>query len=209
MRKKKKERDFEAFGLSFMDCICCGFGAIILLFVLTKISKDSYVRNSRLLASNSHLNPKFTVSPEAETALQELEHQLREMRRERQRLENRMMERSFDLVSTFSDMEKHQETLANLENKLMDQELDKKVHQRVGDQLSTARQQLSAEMKRLLQSLPKPQDRIIGGIPVDSEYVVFIVDTSGSMRRQWTFVRRKIKETLEIYPPNQRYPNHE
>ncbi|MGJ3242286.1 MAG: hypothetical protein ACFE0O_04915 [Opitutales bacterium] len=31
----RKNREREQFGLSFLDCICCGFGAILLLFVLT------------------------------------------------------------------------------------------------------------------------------------------------------------------------------
>lgn len=31
----KKRRNFEVFSLSFLDCICCGFGAMLLLFVLT------------------------------------------------------------------------------------------------------------------------------------------------------------------------------
>ena len=30
-----KRREFEVFTLSFLDCICCGFGAIMLLLVLT------------------------------------------------------------------------------------------------------------------------------------------------------------------------------
>ncbi len=33
MRHKRKET--EIFSLSFLDCICCGFGAVLLLFVLT------------------------------------------------------------------------------------------------------------------------------------------------------------------------------
>ncbi|MDQ8203265.1 hypothetical protein [Pelagicoccus sp. SDUM812003] len=33
MRHKRK--DTEVFSLSFLDCICCGFGAVLLLFVLT------------------------------------------------------------------------------------------------------------------------------------------------------------------------------
>ena len=33
----KRRRNVEAFSLSFLDCICCGFGAIILLLVLSKI----------------------------------------------------------------------------------------------------------------------------------------------------------------------------
>lgn len=34
MKSRKKESG-EIFGLSFLDCICCGFGAVILLFILT------------------------------------------------------------------------------------------------------------------------------------------------------------------------------
>ena len=33
----RKKRNVEAFSLSFLDCICCGFGAIVLLLVLSKI----------------------------------------------------------------------------------------------------------------------------------------------------------------------------
>ena len=30
-----KRRPIEVFSLSFLDCLCCGFGAILLLFILT------------------------------------------------------------------------------------------------------------------------------------------------------------------------------
>jgi hypothetical protein len=36
---KNRRRDLEIFSLSFLDCICCGFGAIILLFVLSKFAE--------------------------------------------------------------------------------------------------------------------------------------------------------------------------
>lgn len=39
MRHKRKET--EVFSLSFLDCICCGFGAVLLLFVLTAGRKAS------------------------------------------------------------------------------------------------------------------------------------------------------------------------
>ncbi len=32
---RRKNRESEQYGLSFLDCICCGFGAILLIFVLT------------------------------------------------------------------------------------------------------------------------------------------------------------------------------
>ena len=34
---RKRRRDIETGSLSFLDVICCGFGAVILLLVITKI----------------------------------------------------------------------------------------------------------------------------------------------------------------------------
>ena len=34
--KRRQRRETEVFSLSFLDCICCGFGAIILLLVLSE-----------------------------------------------------------------------------------------------------------------------------------------------------------------------------
>jgi hypothetical protein len=46
--RKNKRRDFEVFSLSFLDCICCGFGAIILLFVLSKFSEPKIIQQVRV-----------------------------------------------------------------------------------------------------------------------------------------------------------------
>ena len=35
-----KRRETEIFSLSFLDCICCGFGAVILIFVLSIDSRE-------------------------------------------------------------------------------------------------------------------------------------------------------------------------
>ncbi len=42
----RRRRNVEAFSLSFLDCICCGFGAIILLLVLSKIYEPVVVEES-------------------------------------------------------------------------------------------------------------------------------------------------------------------
>ena len=39
MRKRERRRDVELAGLSFLDVICCGFGGVILLLVLTKFAE--------------------------------------------------------------------------------------------------------------------------------------------------------------------------
>src|SRR5690606_37810833 len=69
-------------------------------------------------------------------------------------------------------------------------------------QLALARQELTEEMKRLQASLGAQIDTdSVGGVPVDSEYVIFIIDTSGSMfNYAWDRMMTVMDETLDIYP---------
>ena len=57
-------------------------------------------------------------------------------------------------------------------------------------------------MRRLLADYRPPiDDYKVGGIPVDSEYIIFLIDTSGSMQQfQWDRVQAQLRETLEVYP---------
>src|SRR5258708_24472794 len=36
-----KRREAEVFSLAFLDCICCGFGAVLLVFILTISQKQN------------------------------------------------------------------------------------------------------------------------------------------------------------------------
>ena len=67
--------------------------------------------------------------------------------------------------------------------------------------LELALQQLTAEMQRLLGQNYQRTNDLVGGIPVDSEYIVFIIDTSGSMfDYAWGRVVDELVATLDIYP---------
>jgi hypothetical protein len=48
-------RKFNVFSLSFLDCICCGFGAVILLFVLMN-ARSSAVREERVQDLRGEVN---------------------------------------------------------------------------------------------------------------------------------------------------------
>ena len=66
-----------------------------------------------------------------------------------------------------------------------------------------AQQELTEEMKRLqAEQERRPRaDAVVAGIPADSEYVVFVIDTSGSMQRfAWSALLRKMGQTLDAYP---------
>jgi hypothetical protein len=64
-----------------------------------------------------------------------------------------------------------------------------------------AEQKLSTEAERLHRYQRSAQEDTVGGIPADSEYIIFVIDTSGSMQNySWPKVLQKVEETLEVYP---------
>ncbi|MBD3647728.1 MAG: VWA domain-containing protein, partial [Pseudomonadales bacterium] len=76
------------------------------------------------------------------------------------------------------------------------------INNNIEGRLAKARQSLTEEMERLLAEYQRSaDDNTIGGVPVDSEYVIFIIDTSGSMYNYaWPLVLQKVDETLSVYP---------
>ena len=51
-----------------------------------------------------------------------------------------------------------------------------------------------------VENIREIQSDFSGGIPVDRDYVIFIIDTSGSMKRYWELVIRQIQAILKIHP---------
>src|SRR5512145_3045022 len=43
----RRSRDFDVFSMSFLDTICCAFGAVILLFMLSKFGEPQALEKSR------------------------------------------------------------------------------------------------------------------------------------------------------------------
>jgi len=195
----RKQRNLDVFNLSFLDCICCGFGAIVLLFVLSKMGPPV----------PEMTKPDQTVLEESPEDLSgivaELEEQLFEIRGETA-IFNR------DLVGKQEQVSENKQKIARLQGDLSDvlgefaasKQMSAEANSEEGE-LAAARQRLSEEQRRLAQSsTPRPRpkaDAPIGGIPVDSEYIIFVIDTSGSMQNfAWPLVQRKMSEVLDIYP---------
>jgi hypothetical protein len=183
-----KRRQIEVFSLSFLDCICCGFGAVILLFVLSIGAQPKIIEETKKDLSG---------------LLLELQKQLVEVRGQTTVI-NRDFQGVRQQVSTETEkIARLQGDLSSVKGEFEGSKKDMEVQNKLEGQLATALQSLSEEMKRLLaQQAPIPKtERQVGGIPVDSEYVVFIIDTSGSMQREaWPLLVAKVEETLKVYP---------
>jgi hypothetical protein len=183
---KSSRRDIQIFSLSFLDCICCGFGAIILLFVLSKFSEPLIIDQIREDLSGRIVR--------LEEELYEVRGQVVEV--------NRALEGKIEQLSVIKKrLARLQGDLSEIEGRFQTSNQDAAVQNIIQGRLARARQALTEEMKRLLANRPRRRNPSVGGIPVDSEYIIFIIDTSGSMQRNaWPLVRKKIRETLRVYP---------
>ncbi len=181
---RRKSRDIEAFSLSFLDCICCGFGAIVLLLVLSKIYEPAVIEKTeedlrQLIAKLQEELFEIQGQTDVVTAdLRTIQVETTEKRMTLSKLQQELnaVQGQYDLVMS------------------EDPELD------VDEgELQAARQRLTEEMRRLAPYRRAPDDSI-GGIPVDSEYIIFVIDTSGSMQSKWDWAERKLAEVLDVYP---------
>jgi hypothetical protein len=184
---KYKRRSIEGISLSFLDVISCGFGALILLLVLTKVFEPVVFED--------------TIE-NLEGYLAALQEDLFEIRGDSRELSREMIRREDKETDSKVRLEKVQKSLAALQNRFDTATQDTRVEDTIRGRLEVAKQSLSAEMQRLLAEYRKnSDDDTIAGIPVDSEYVIFIIDTSGSMRGYaWPLLQQKIDEILQVYP---------
>lgn len=184
---KKNRRTIEIFSLSFLDVVSCAFGAIVLLLVIIKISEPMVIEKA-----NADLNTGIVELKQENHDLRaesvSLTTQLKQARSEQGKLEKE----SISLQNEYSMLKEKQQTAL----------VARASREVIIKQLHSARQNLTEEMRRL-QAIKPPQrsDSLIGGIPVDSEYIIFVIDTSGSMQQfAWPMVQKKMQEILKIYP---------
>ncbi|MCX2982643.1 VWA domain-containing protein [Halieaceae bacterium IMCC14734] len=182
----RQRRGIEEFTLSFLDVICCGFGAVILLLMITKTMQPQIIE-----AASVNLEGRIAALQEQLFTLRGETHILnRDLNAKHEQLSNE--EAAIALLrGKLASVRSQHETL-NIQADSNDV---------VTSQLAIARQQLSDEMKRLLGSQYQSKNQMIGGIPVDSEYIIFVIDTSGSMYSYaWDRVLEEFEATLSIYP---------
>ena len=184
-----KRREIEVFSLSFMDCICCGFGAIILLFVLSDAANMQTMEES---------------PEDLSGLLAKLEEELFEIRGETAILNREMTHKKEQLSEEKDKLARLQGDLSDVEGEFKASKQNSEVQSKIEGVMAAARQKLTEEMRRLYALMPPPEsaeESTVGGIPIDSEYIIFIIDTSGSMYNYcWPLVLKKFEEVLKVYP---------
>jgi hypothetical protein len=188
MRKKHTRRETEIFSISFLDCITCGLGSVVLLLVLSDVrTPDSKQEQKDLQAQ-----------------MVKLKDDLIDISRQREEVEQELRGRRIELSDEKLRVARLQADLSNIRGKFSASKKEADAVNEIEGKLASARQTLTEEMKRLLAQkadFRRKKDDAIGGIPVDSEYIIFIIDTSGSMFNYgWNMMLKTVEETLDVYP---------
>ncbi|MEC9248057.1 MAG: hypothetical protein VX986_03465 [Pseudomonadota bacterium] len=156
--------------MSFLDVISCGFGAVVMLVI---IAKDSDMPLQVIESNKSNIELKS-------------DHNKREILSESIRVLRVELE-------TLSEKE---ESLRDRLDSVTDQ-IKQKNNGTTNQVKATSEKSLSPDRKANLGTL---NSIYAGGIPVDRQHIVFIIDTSGSMKRFWRVVESQIQSILSIHP---------
>jgi hypothetical protein len=185
-RRRRGRRGIAEFGLSFLDVISCGFGAIILLLIITKTMEPVLLEESQIDLESQIVK--------REQALYEIRGRITELRRQVTDAESQLDDNLLRVAALERELT---DILGRYATTVDRQELAMEAT----EQLAAAKQNLTDEMQRLLGVDFQRKTELVGGITVDSEYIIFVIDTSGSMfNAAWSQVLRKVQETLAIYP---------
>lgn len=179
MKRERAGGEREA-SLSFLDVIACAFGAIVLLVLVLPVGESGGAEPGVGLEDYGAL--LLQLANRRETA-ERLEEQLAGNRQRAAALE--------DLLS------EHKDASNALRDLVARTRSDARA---IRSRVAAVEQAVSAvsTMPKQEPNESRPADH--AGIPVDSEYIAIVVDTSGSMRAIWPRVVREVENVLAIYP---------
>ena len=172
---KQKDREIEIFSFAFLDIITCGFGAIILLLLITRpipVEVDAVHENVDLQSA--------------------IETVLATIARQKAALTSMILPEQDSVSPESLDSNSLDTKISEIKDKLSALQSSNKGLETVINSLKSLTIQATTD--------PEKRDPEVGGIPVDSEYVIFIVDTSGSMLGIWGQVIDVMNRLLDIHP---------
>ena len=180
---QKRER-IDPFSLSFLDIISCGFGAVVVLILIFRFNP---------FQDDATAPPPTDTTAAYSSTLAEAA----------------VSEKTEQAKSALDDITAAQ-AASNETTQRLQQQLDQSHQQLAAKQASNAqKQQQLAALKRQIEQVqiagaktevPSDPGDEAGGFLVDRDYVMFIVDTSGSMREIWQRVAERMRLILQQHP---------
>tara|TARA_B110001450_G_scaffold56163_1_gene52785 strand:- start:1571 stop:2560 length:990 start_codon:yes stop_codon:yes gene_type:complete len=180
---KKQRRQQQEASISFLDVISCGFGAIVLLLIIAKIGEPAILEDAER---------------QLEGSVRDYQERLFEIRGETVVLDKRLKSRKQQLSDLTERIARLQEKLASVAKQSRELSQSQAIEKQ---KLQLVLQVLTEEMQRLLGPEFEQKNQLVGGIPADSDYIIFVIDTSGSMQSAaWPKVQAEMLNILDVYP---------
>ena len=174
---KQRRENLEIFTISFLDIISSAFAAVVLLVLLSKPFEGS---SSDVGTTQELLQQVIAAQSSVEVSAAALEKKERELSRLKQ------------INAQLNDSQIAAESALGAKTREVEK-LD-------GDLEGLSLVQSALKRASIRPSSSTTRDVEVGGIPVDSDYIIFIVDTSGSMLTIWDRVSREVINVLKIHP---------
>ncbi len=169
----------EIFNIAFLDIISCAFGAVVMLVLLAKNGEQDIEAGPNNLST---LVEQVLAARQSEATLQGA---LSDKQQELAAAKNK--------TASVSDQQDNLESSIPRAQKTLQQLTDKAASLREEIRSATA-------MLNTRTNATSP-DEEVGGIPTDAEYVVFVIDNSGSMSgRGWGRVINVVNDILKNHP---------
>lgn len=181
MRRVVARKPVEVFNLAFLDIISCAFGAVVMLVLLSKQADYDSTADTDLSAIQQLLNG-------LESARRSVANLQAEETNQQQNLATAITQQTL-LDQQFADVQRQ---AAGSTARL----------QQLTEQAASLRQQISQTQAAL--AIPDPTtdpDEDVGGVPTDADYVLFIIDNSGSMVSiGWEQIVDTVADVIENHP---------
>ena len=162
-----KRRETEVFSLAFLDCICCGFGAVILVFILT-VSQKTMVDKSDVDAARDRLKKVQSDVVLSQAELDRLAKVLAAAQLELQDINAKSTQDQLKLT------DRKRELLLMLQQTGA---LKDALHTLLGEKKALPTEDVAPPVP-----IPNVDRRqYLTGVKLQGEFVVFLVRTSGSM----------------------------
>ena len=163
----RKKRQNPIFSVSFLDCICCGFGGVLLLFVLVAGRQHNAQQEQMADIREAVGRLEFDVKSK-EDKIEELTLQEQEKRDQKEDIESQNTRKSVEVTE-------REQTLAQLMEQLSEMEKD------LEEQLAEKEALATAEVPDPVPIPNVKRRQYLTGFQLEGNHILFLVRASGSM----------------------------
>ena len=182
MTRYVKDKKEDQTSVSFLDVIACAFCAIVILVLILPIGQQTLIDVEE--TPNSPAGRLLFLIDATESEITSLQAQVEET-------EELLAEIESESASISDATDQISIAVKNADSRTSTLEAQRLALAKTRTIIETARPQ-GPDIEQV--------ETELAGIPVDSEYIAFVIDTSGSMQSIWQDVSKEIERFWLLYP---------